>query len=420
MELLFLILFIILITILSSIEYLEYRTIVTPFTVMTFPYLIIIIFVNLFGWHRSYFPITSESISFVAINITLFWLAGQSVWSVSRGIMQEETSPAFVNFVKKCKPFLRIIVVVGVLSGIIHFAHVLSLLGWQAIGTELFQSIYTSGILAHITISAYPSFILLGALWIKEKNKLDLALLFLMIAIVLLNQIKYRTILLLLPTFYLAMQSKLVKKLTFLKLIGVITIIFVVFISAYLIGFSATLGFEGFEETFKIIGYTFRAFEDYIVAGPITLGSFLKFPENYLPTEIVFTAPINICRFISGSRDFIIPIIKNFFPLSSNISIPNNTGTMFATLYLCLGYYGSLIFMALLGILVYLIYNISFKTNSIILNLLSSQFLAILTVSFFSYYFSMLLLWEVGIGMIITPILLSLLYSIFSRESLLK
>jgi len=398
------------VVLMTLLERHQYKTFITPFNVIVWPYLFVVLFLLGFGWHRQYKPVTSESIVFVALNVALFWLTGQIIWYILRGRQISETNVQLETFITDHRSILLGIVWVAIAAGLLSFAKIGITLGFDALGTESFQLAFRSGILGHITILAYPSFILLGAFWLKNHSKFVLLSLLLMIFVVLANQVKYRTILLLLPTLYFAVQSRIVRKIKTVNIIVAGLAIFAIFVLAYFIGFTATLGFN---RAILLLSFTFNAFEDYVVAGPITLGYFLKGFENYLSPDIVFTVPVNLHHFIVGDYNYVNPAIPFFVPIATQFAVKNNTGTIFTTLYMCLGFYGSLIFMMVIGLVIYTIYNLALSKRGTVLNLLSVHLLGILTVSFFGYHFHLLPLWEAGFSMIITPYAVSALRRIF-------
>jgi hypothetical protein len=408
------ILFCILMLAMTFIEYHQYKTLLTPFTVMVWPYVFIVLFLLMFGWHRQYYPISGESIAFVTVNVAVFWLTGQIMWFILRGQQSREANPQLEDFIAAHRTIFLAIVWIAIAAGLLSFIKTGFIFGFNSLGTESFQLAFRSGILGHITIMAYPSFILLGAYWLKNRGRILFVSLLLLILIVLANQVKYRTILLILPTIYFSIQSKIVKKIKAINIIGIGLMIFAIFILAYFIGFSATLGFN---QAFRLLSFTFSAFEDYIVGGPISLGYFLKSYENYLSSNIVFTAPLNVIHFISGDFNYINPAIPFFVPIASQFAVKNNTGTMFTTLFMCLGFYGSLIFMMVIGLGIYSIYNRALTKRGTVINLLSAHLLGILTVSFFGYHFHLLPLWEAGLSMIITPYTALAIKKVFHLKS---
>lgn len=392
--------FCVIVLVMTFVEHSQYKTFITPFTVMVWPYIFIVLFLLMFGWHRKYNPVSVESIGYVAVNVVVLWLTGQVMWFVLRGQQSLEVNSDLEDFITAHYKIFLAVVGLGILAGISSFIKTGLTFGFNTLGTESFQLAFCGGILGHITIQAYPSFILLAAYWLKNHGKILFVFLLLMVFIVLANQIKYRTVLLILPAVYLAIQSKMVKKLKAVHLVVIGLVILAIFVLAYFIGFSSIFGFN---RACRLLPYIFGAFEDYLVGGSITLGYFLRGYENYLSPDIVFTVPLNVIRFITGEFNYVNPIIPFFVPIASQFAVKNNTGTIFTTLYMCLGFYGSLIFMMVMGLLIYTIYNLALSKRGIVLSLLSAHLLGILTLSFFGYHFHLLPLWEVGISMIITP-----------------
>ena len=115
----------------------------------------------------------------------------------------------------------------------------------------------------------------------------------------------------------------------------------------------------GYKDALKSSNFIIEHAENYLIGGPIALGIFLDGYEYSLSWKAMFQVPINIYRWLSGSR--------NFYRTSENVpgfvSIGDkkmtNVGTMFETVYMCIGFQGSILFMVVLGILVYIIYNLA-------------------------------------------------------------
>lgn len=395
------------VALLAVIEYRQYNTALTPFNVLAIPYLFIVLFVRLFGHYRGYYEITSESIIFVLINVAVFWIVGQAIRPLfGNESMPREVKLAAIRFISQYKKLLLVVLWCGILAGFFRLYKSVSIYGFNLVWTEEFTLFYRSGPLAHLTIWVYPIFMLLVALFIKKRDIRILLPLFLMLVVTLLTQVKYRTILLILSSFFFAIQSGVIRQMKIQHIISAVALITFIFITTYFVGFSAIFGVV---EASKSLNLIITMFEDYLVGGPISLGYYLQGFENFLSPMVLLTAPANVIKIIFGNSQLVDPIIHHFVKLSPHGSIANNTGTLFATLYMTIGYYQSFWFMMLLGALTYSLYNATRTKQSIILYLITAQLLAILTVSFFGYHFHLLVLWEVGASsLLISYILLQL------------
>jgi len=411
MENIFLLIIIILIIfILSLIEYKEYGSILTPFNVLVWPYLLITLYVNLFAIRRGYFPVTIKSIFFVGLNTIVFWLVGQNVWLCIRPKKYtRDFSERFKIFIVKNRTPLLFILLIAILASAIQFVQIVAKIGIKGISEEVFEKTYGSGILGHLAILGYPSFMLLSSSCFIIRNKIvGLSILF-MGLVILVSQIKYHLILPILAIFYFVVLSKIIKKSIVKHLCVVIILVFAIFFLTYFINFSARYDYRNALKSFNFI---IEHAENYLIGGPIALGIFLNGYEYSLSWKAMFQVPINIYRWLSGSH--------NFYRISENavdfVSIGDkkitNVGTMFETVYRCIGFQGSILFMAVLGILVYVIYNLALKKKTILLLLLSSWLLSILTLcSFFGYYFNLLMIFEVSFDIIFILFLISMYQS---------
>lgn len=412
MENIFLLIIIILVIfILSLIEYKEYRSILTPFNVLVWPYLLIVLYVNLFAIRRGYFPVTIESIFFVGLNAIVFWLVGQNVWLFIRPKKYtRDFSERFKIFIVKNRTPLLFILWIAILASVIQFVQIVAKIGIKGISGEVFEKTYGYGILGHLAILGYPSFILLSSSCFIIRDKIvELSILFMGI-VILASQVKYHLILPVVAIFYFLVLSKIIKKSIVKPLCVVIILIFVIFYLSYFISFSARFGYR---DTLKLLSnFIIEHVELYLIGGPIALGVFLDGYEYSLSWKAMFQVPINIYRWLSGSH--------NFYRISENavdyVSIGDkkitNVGTMFEIVYRCIGFQGSILFMVVLGILVYVIYNLALKRKTIFLLLLSSWLLSILTLcGFFGYYFNLLMIFEVSFDIIFILFLISVYQS---------
>jgi len=402
---------------LSLIEYKEYRSILTPFNVLMWPFLLIILYVNLFAIYRGYFPVTIKSIFFVGLNALVFWLMGQNVWLCIRPKKNIRDLPErFKTFIVKNRTPLLFILWIAILASIIQFVQVVAKIGIKGIGEEIFGETYGQGILGHLTILGYPSFMLLSSSCFIIRDKIVELSILLMGIVLLISQVKYRLILPVLAIFYFVVFLKIMKKKSIVKHLYIAALlIIVVFFLSYFINFSAR---SGWESALKSTNFIAENAECYLIGGPIALGVILDLYEYSSSWKAIFQVPIIIYRWLSGSHNFSISSEKGkeIGYISVGDKKMTNVDTMFGTIYRCIGFQGSILFMLVLGILVYVIFNLALKRKTIILILLSSWLLSILTFcSFFGYYFGLLLIFEVSFD-IIFIFFLVLVYQSFNTQ----
>jgi len=406
MENIFLLIIIILVIfILSLIEYKEYRSILTPFNVLVWPYLLIALYVNLFAIRGGYFPVTAKSIFFVGLNAIVFWLVGQNIWLCIRSKKYtRDFSERFKIFIVKNRNPLLFILWIAILASAIQFFQIVAKIGIREIGGEVFDIMYSRGILGHLALLGYPSFMLLSLSCFVIRDKIvGLSILFMSFAI-LVSQVKYHLILPVVAIFYFAVLSKIIKKSVIKHLSVTIIIVMAIYFLSYFIGFSTTSGYMHTLETFNFL---IEHAKLYLIGGPIALGVVLDRYEYSLPWKAMFQVPINIYRWLGGSHNLYRTSKSAVDYISVGDKKMTNVGTMFKVVYMCIGFQGSILFMVVLGILVYVIYNLALKRKTILLILLSSWLLSILTFcGFFGYYFNLLLIFEVSFDIIFTLFLI--------------
>jgi len=385
---------------LSVIEYAEYKSILTPFNVLAWPYFVIVLFVNLLGTHMGYYAVSSRSILFVMMNLLVFWLAGQCVWLILRGRATVNHNRAVQSFIRRNYFTLSLVLWIATLAGVFRVISLVSEMGIQGIGTEEFSVRYGSGLLAHVSIWGYPSFVLLALAPKLTGKRIILLPLTLMAATIMVSQVKYHIIVPFLAIFYLAILSR-TKVLNIKQTVVTVIALFLLFATAYLIQFSTRLGLRAALSP-SSLGFIARWLLNYIAAGPIGLQYYLDGFGLSAPWWGILAVPLNIYLFLSGGSDYVgVQVGPGFVPISTTLSA--NVGTLFGPLYVYSGTQGTILFMVLLGATAYTIYNLSLRKVGIVPKLLSAEILAFLTLGFFGSYFGLVLPWEWAVSAVVVP-----------------
>lgn len=387
---------------LSTIEYSQHKTILTPFNVASWPFVLIIIYINTAGVHFShYFPVTPKSQLFILLNLIAFFLAGQFVWFILKTRLNEKPANTIPIHVKKFKIFYITLLLIAISAGMIQVLLLLKSRDISFLGKHDFNVGYGAGPLAHLRMLGFPAFILLSIYSSWRRNFFIKLFTFIFLLFILISQVKYHAIIMLLSTSYLWFLNKNMKKPPFRKLIAVILMVFLLFYLSYLIGITAAGRIDDAAD--KIVFLT-KHLELYLVAGPIALNSYLKKENAFIWgfSEALFNVPINVMKAFLGERDYIQIHYTQPYVMVGNIQ-QANVGTIFSVLYYSLGYGGSLTYMFILGLLVYFLMNRAIVKRGVASLLLLSWLLAVLTVSFFGYHFHLLLIWEVAFLLIVLP-----------------
>ncbi|MGC9001162.1 DUF6337 family protein [Caldisericum sp.] len=399
--------------VLMFFEYQEYKTLFTPFGVILIPIALISLYVNLIGVQRGFKPVTSDSLIFLSLNLFVIWLAGQLIFFAN--FKKFSITKDFENvkgFVQKNAKTLLIIMWVAIFGGFFRLFSFVRQYGVNMVGTKTFEAAYGKGIFAHLTLLGYPSFILLTSLFPKNLNKKVLFIsILLMVFVLLVSGVKYQLILPVISIFLIYSFIGHERKILSRRIIFFGFLLVAIFFGSYLVAFSARYGIS---VVTRVWLYLISHLEDYILAGPIALGMYLSNYNQIFKTIDLFTVPLNIYNWLSGVKD-ISKVLWTQPYVDISQTETANVGTMFSTLYLAVGYWGSVFFSLILGFISYLLYFIAFRSKKVVWMLLNSWMLAVLSLSFFGFHFHLILVWEVAFYSLLIPILCFILNEVFSK-----
>jgi len=158
-----------------------------------------------------------------------------------------------------------------------------------------------------------------------------------------------------------------------------------------------------------------RNYEHYILSSPIALGVYLSNCTQIFKLSDLLAVPLNIYNWLAGvGRISKILWTQPFVDISKTVTA--NVGTMFGTLYLAVGYWGSVFLSPIIGIFSYTFYLLVVKSQKVGLILLSSWILSVLSLSFFGIQFHLLAVWEVAFYSLLIPILCFFLGEVFPKH----
>jgi oligosaccharide repeat unit polymerase len=200
-------------------------------------------------------------------------------------------------------------------------------------------------------------------------------------------------------------------KILYFRIILLGFVLLVIFFGSYLFAFSVR---SGISVVTRVWPFLIRHFEDYLFAGPVALGRYLSNYKQIFSFKDLFTVPLNIYKWLAGMGNFSTVLWTQPYVDISQTGTAN-IGTMFGTLYLAVGYWGSVFFSLILGFISYLLYFIAFRSKKVGWVLLNSWMLAVLSLSFFGFYFYLLSVWEVAFYSLLTPVLCFILNEVFSK-----
>lgn len=396
------------------IDYKETRSLFTPFTLIALPIVILSLYIESIGSIIGYFNITLDAYIFLLFNFIFIWLPGQIFFLAPLGKLKFNKEFEHIkDFIQKHFIILLVLLWTSIIAGLLNLFSFIHQYGITLITNEIFKEIYGRGILGHLVNLGYPSFLLLASyIPSKVNKKIVLCSIFLMAFVIFVSQTKYHLIIPL--ATILILKSFITKKerIIYKNLILGGILISLVFFGTYFFMFAVTYGYS---QALSSVYFILNHFEHYLLSGPIALGQYLAHYKQIFKIEDLLNVPINIYRWIGGIKEYNVSLWTQPWVQISK-SDTTNVGTMFGTVYLALGYWGTLFFSLILGIISYAIYYVTMKTKKISWILFNSWLLGTLSLSFFGYYFQLLLIWEVAFYSLVTPFLCSILNKIFLQN----
>ena len=387
MEFLILVIFIAEIFSLALIDRILFGTFITPVTVLSVPYLIIVIFAITIGPYLGFVAFYLPSLWIWIIGLFLFWLPGLILSFISLEKTKIHDYPFVIHENFQLDSFIYIFsyILVAVL-----FLGIFKSLSTYQIGSEELESSLGVGIIAHTSIVSKFFFIYLIVRF-KKKNLIPILLL--MIIYFLYGAKSW----ILIPVFSSVMIRIILKKnhLSFFLILKIITFGIIVFYSTYRVVLGPSMPFS----------FIYNHFFVYTFSGVLGLSEHFRLNGNVGIDPLMLINPIiNVYNKISG-----IEIIDTFSKIETSIGCNayTNVKTFFGSIYLYAGVGWGALFSLIFGFLSYFFLIITIKTKSIILFIIYATHLTLLLLGWFDIYSSNLFFYEF-------PLFGILFYSLYS------
>ena len=408
-----LLIFYIFFVLISGFEYDRFRTFITPYIILTFPFLLVITFVNVVGYRLGYYLISDRSILIFTLFTTVLWLGG--FFFHFKPIKSFHEQP-MADLRDNKESYFVIMLFIGIVAGVISLVT-----NWHGISGFFDSDVdnnFGKGLWGHLTIFGYPAIIMLMPTLIREKKKWLLLLFILFILLAIIYQSKTRLFFMILGGIlhYLLISKRIYRLKKVVRQTAYFLVIAIaIFISIYLASFYALMGKEnvGKEQVEFIINDRFL---NYLVGPVISCSEDFARNDFYEPDDIrrFFTVPYNIYSLIAF-KDLTSPVRDDFISVSNTFK--DNAGTLFIYPYDAFGIMGTIVFIFILGLISYLVYiQALLKAKNI---LLFAVLMTSLLLGFFGFFYHLLFFYEILLWGYFIPFLLSILHR-FLRLSMAK
>jgi len=390
------------------------NTIITPFSVAAWPFVIISLSVNFMLGALKFPPVTIRAHFFILLNLIIIWLVG---FIVSHFLKTEHISDSVSDIYDIFKPFVKyqyVLMIISVVSIIIVLFRVYDLIrqygGWWFFGDKRYEQMIIVGPAAHVVQLAKACFLLLFFIYKHSNRKIWIIFTFLGLGIAIASiQVKYHLIWLLIIAFlYLNLPRSPSKQLKGIARIGLLVLVVM-----NIFWISLTFAWGTFSIQSKgIWNYLVNNSINYFVAGPILLDRWLDL-GNIKPDWTMLIVFKNFFNVIMGdpSRIHFVPYVSHgFFQTAPGLF--SNVGTSLGVYFMIGGYPFTIFMTTLISFFSYFIYFLSFRTKNPILLYLNFIFLTIGVMTFYGQYFTTVPLYEMSAIYIVFILIFQVLNSV--------
>ena len=358
------------------IDYKRYKTVFTPFVLISSVYLILIdlnnlIIHDLYGFNL----VTATSLMRLLILFILIFIVS-FLFSI------------FYCYIKKSKAYkiedsisfktVSIVFIVGFLAYSISLLKDISAYGFGNIkGKE-------SGLLAHL---AELTFLFLPLLIKKARGGVNRFLAYLATIIVFVFAFMYGgKYTILLNLLYLIISLNLNKDIKFKKIIkiSILFILFGVIVFCVIYGFLPSITNKQAGGLYDNLAFAIRHFFYYLLS-PIIANNYTLTHTLDGGTNILFAVIINCFKALVGDGNYVLSIFEPKFPYAPGANT-NVSGLLGETVY-CLGGFNALLYLLGLFIVIYIIYSLFMLRGYYKLTI--SYLFAVLLFSFFANFFTL-------------------------------
>lgn len=384
----------------ALIDRMLFGTFMTPVTVLSIPYLLIVIFAITIGPSLGFVAFFLPSLWIWIIGLFLFWLPGLILSVISLKKTNIHNYPFIIRENLQLDSFIYVFSYI--LVAVLFFGIFKSLNKYQ-LGSEELENSLGVGIIAHTSIVSKFFFIYL----IVRFKKMNLIPILLLIIVYFLYGAKSWILIPVLSSFMIRIILKKTH-LSFFLILKILTFGIIVFYSTYRIVLGPSMPFS----------FIYNHFFVYTFSGVLGLSEHFRLNGNIgIDPTMLINPIINLYNKIGGNE-----IIETFSKIETYIG-PNsytNVKTFFGTIYLYAGFGWGAIFSFIFGFFSYLFLIATVKTKSIILLIIYVTHLTLLLLGWFDTYSSNLFFYEFPVFGILFYIIYNILTSIHIKHKSAK
>jgi oligosaccharide repeat unit polymerase len=374
----------------------------SPLAVLSFPLLAILLLALALAEPLGFRPVSTEVIMLYIVGLPVFW-CGSLFWSVV--VPQKKLAVAATAFKQPLLvaniPFKSVVLVLSwfvIVAMGFSFINTFLRYGGSigAIGSDAFAYDYSgSGVFGHILVLGIILVIYLIGV-IRKGDTLMLVTVLLLIILILLQQVKTWIYVPLIGGFLLRYYNFRKAKISPIRLFLMLTAVVVLFFLSYYFAVGIQEG-DFWRKNYNI----FRHFLGYLFAGVLGFGEHMKqsLPVGELPHLLVMPF-INLYDFIMGHS--VQGVVSNYHVLIDiKDAVDVNVKTLFGTIYIDGGTTWGLIYVFLMGMMLYFHWVMAGLSKNYWFAVLYALMASPLFIGWFDFYYNQLTFVELPVIVVI-------------------
>jgi oligosaccharide repeat unit polymerase len=380
---------------LSKINSILFGRWITPFSLISIPYTIVVGIVFIFAQKFSFIPLYMESVLVWIFGLFLFWIGGVFVALVDINAIRHaiKVQPQILYEDKFEMHFLIVSWITIVIMATKLWLSIISVGGIQFIGGRAFAEIYGIGWVGHVM--DFSKLLLIFYIGTAKKEKmLQIITSIIIIFMILPYQSKGSIMLPLISgLIYRVLSGK--TTIHFGKIIVYFGIICLLFVMSYFIGYGGYIG----EALYNIDNYKFLAYHflSYVFSGVLAFGDVIRSGITIQESDkyLIFAPILNIYAvFTSGN---IVSIVTDYFSDISYLGKDSNVHTLFGTLFMFLGHFGFIVYIFIFSLIINTFFAIAVTTKNCWFLSVFSLMAGGLIFGWFEFYYWSLTMYEVPV-----------------------
>lgn len=365
-----------------------FGTWITPFSLLSFPYTIIVMTAFLLAPALGFISLYVESVLIWIAGLFLFWLGGLIIaLPLGKTIRARKKRNQLSLYEKTLGKWVLMFAWLSIFVMLYAALNSLRSLGFHGLGSDDFAKSYGYGFAGHVKNFSIGLFVFLVGT-VRRDNVFGLFTIFILIVMYFLYPVKCWVIIPVLAGLIYRVLSGRYKP-SICNILLPLFLGFNLFIIAYVIEFGA----KNIEAIYNIEVYKelFRHFVTYIFAGVLALGEVVRTMVESLNGDphIIFTPFVNLYAVIF-SGELISHKCQAFSVISLDGIKQSNVHTFFGTLLINLGYFSSMIYVVYFGSIVYVLFALAKVTRNCWFMVIWSFIGVMLSLGWFEYYFWLL------------------------------